>query len=124
MSTHLPPHWEGHLLVVCGAPRTLENLKLLDAWARAEGGTARWNPLNTTLPLGVPCTDYNSAHVKNYRNAITGVSATAATLANGLYRGILGDLQRGRKTARQIVSDNAAEFDKWGTGHTHILALL
>ena len=122
--THLPPYWEGHLLTLCGAPPTLASMKLLDAWARAEGGTARWNPLNTTLPLGVPCTDYNTAGVKNYRNAITGVAATGATLANGLYRGILGDLQRGKLTAKEIVTRNAAEFDKWGTGAKNVLRLL
>jgi hypothetical protein len=43
--THLPPTWDRRLLEVLGAPATLENLKLLDAWARAEGGLARWNPL-------------------------------------------------------------------------------
>jgi hypothetical protein len=33
-------------------------------------------------------------------------------------------MRDGRKTARLIVTSNAAEFDTWGTGAVHILALL
>lgn len=121
--THLPPHWERRLLDVLGAPVTLESLKLLDAWQRAEGGTARWNPLNTTYGL-FGATDYNKVGVKNYRRATEGVCATALTLVNGYYRGIVGDLQRGTLTAREVVTRNAREFDTWGTGAAHILRLL
>lgn len=99
------------------------NRKLLGAWAKAEGGTAKYNPLNTTLPWK-NSTTYNAAGVKNYATGADGIAATAATLENGLYNGILRDLRAGRKTAAEIVNGNAAEFDKWGTGAANILRVL
>ena len=126
--THLPAYWKPHLLAVCGAPHTEQNFRLLDAWAAAEGGEAKFNPLNTTLNipggLDVKRPDYNTAGVKNYRNAIIGVAATAATLANGGYRGILGALQRGELTAEQIVATHRDEFHRWGTNPDVILRVL
>ena len=121
--THLPPLWRVRLLSVIRGKVNRANLQLLAAWARAEGGTARWNPLNTTLtvPGSWP---YNSVGVQNFRRPVDGISATAMTLADGYYPGILGDMQAGRKSAHQIVIDHAAEFDKWGTGATHVLAQL
>lgn len=100
-----------------------QNHVLLHAWQKAEGGTARYNPLNTTEPWR-GASDYNSDHVKNYRTGGDGIAATAATLLNGRYPGIVHDMRTGTKPARQIVQDHAAEFDTWGTGARHILALL
>jgi hypothetical protein len=99
------------------------NHELLHAWQRAEGGTARNNPLNTTEPWH-GASDYNSVGVKNYRTGPDGIAATCATLLNGHYPGIVRDMRDGRKTARELVESNAAEFDVWGTGAQHILALL
>jgi hypothetical protein len=99
------------------------NHDLLGAWAKAEGGSARNNPLNTTEPWK-GATDYNTAGVKNYRTGADGIAATTATLLNGHYPGIVRDMRDGRKTARLIVTSNASEFDTWGTGAVHILALL
>lgn len=121
--THLPPNWQHRLLTVIGAQDTPENRRLLDAWAVAEGGTARWNPLNTTYPLP-GATDYNSVHVRNYHRPTEGVCATACTLVNGVYNGILGDLQAGTFTALQIVERHGHEFDTWGTGAAHIRRVL
>lgn len=123
MNTHLPAFWDVKLIHLLGGTPTHETLRLLDAWARAEGGEARWNPLNTTLDLP-GATAYNTDGVRNYRNAVQGISATAATLTNGYYRGIVGALQSGKLTAKQTVQQNAAEFDKWGTGAAHVEALL
>lgn len=112
-----------HLNGALGIPATSENRKLEQAWHRAEGGSAKWNPWNTEY--GLPgATDYNSAGVKNYPKEIMGVAATMLTLGNGRYNGILGDLQSGKFTARQIVERNRAEFDTWGTGWQHVLAAL
>jgi len=126
--THLPPFWRQRLLAVLGAPRRPENLRLLDAWTRAEGGNARWNPLNTTWALP-GATDYNAVGVKNYPRATWGILATALSLtspASGTlaYGGILGDLQVGVKTAEQIVTDRADQFRTWGTSSDLILELL
>lgn len=120
---HYPPFWRYRLLRVLRCKINKENLKLLWAWAKIEGGSARWNPLNTELRL-YGSTNYNSVGVQNYRKPIDGISATAMTLANGYYNGLLGDMQRGTKTAKQIVEDNAAQFDTWGTGAKKILSLL
>jgi len=120
---HLPFMWRFRLLRAIHAKGVSENRRLLGAWARAEGGTARYNPLNTTEPWP-GSTDYNSVHVKNYPTGAAGIAATAATLVNGHYDGIVADLRAGKYTAREIVRWNAAEFDTWGTGAQRILALL
>lgn len=94
------------------------------AWARAEGGTARFNPWNTTEPWP-GATGYNSAGVKNYPSAYAGVQATVRTLRNGYYPGLCRDFERpGRLTAREIVARNAGELETWGTGSRAILAVL
>jgi hypothetical protein len=128
-NTHLPPNWRQRLLGIINGHGWLtgtfypEGLRLLAAWATAEGGTAQWNPLNTTLPLP-GSTSYNSAGVQNYPRATWGVCATGLTLTDGYYPGILGDLQNGTKTAEQIVTDRDAEFKKWGTNPQTILNVL
>ena len=128
--THLPPFWREHLVAVIGGHMDAEKGRFLTAWAQAEGGTARWNPLNTTL--GLPgATDYNSAGVKNYTRPVWGVCATALTLtgpASGplYYPHLLGHLQSaaGTYTAEQIVDDCQAEIRVWGTNPDTIRAVL
>lgn len=112
---HLPWHWRERLLHMLAAPPVRETLRLLDAWARAEGGTARNNPLNTTYPMPWS-TDYNSVHVKNYAKPIEGISATASTFAREAYLlDLWKDLQHGVFTAEQLVDRNAAAIERWGT---------
>ena len=98
--------------------------KVWAAWQKAEGGTARFNAWNTTEPWP-GATNYNPQGVKNYPNAATGTAATVATLKNGLYPRMV-HLYRypGKLTARQIVEQCAADFDKWGTGHLNVLRQL
>lgn len=123
MSDHLPYLWRYRLLRKLHAPNSTQNRRLLRAWARAEGGTARYNPLNTTEPWA-GATDYNSAGVKNYPSGADGIAATYLTLVNGHYIGIVNSLRAGRMTAQRIVERNAAEFDTWGTGSNLILEVL
>jgi len=123
LQTHLPPHWRERLLALLLCPVSPGGMVLLDAWERAEGGRAQWNPLNTTEPLA-GATDYNSAGVKNYPTPVAGISATALTLILQPYRHLWGDLQQGGFTARELVERNEAAFNTWGTGASHILALL
>jgi hypothetical protein len=106
--------WQTELLDTLGAPHSASNLALLNAWQGCEGGSATFNPLNTTQP-GPGATNYNSAGVKNYPDNLTGLVATAATLTNGFYNGIVGDLRRGNVPADQILGRNSAEFATWGT---------
>ena len=120
---HLPLLWRFRLLRAIRAKGWWQGRKLLGAWAKAEGGTAKYNPLNTTLPWKNAGT-YNSAGVRNYATGGDGIAATAATLTNGLYPGIVRDLRAGTKPAASIVRDNAAEFDKWGTGAANVLRVL
>lgn len=120
---HLPFMWKFRLLRLLQASGWRENRRMLDAWAQAEGGTAAYNPLNTTEPWP-GATDYNSVHVKNYPSGDAGLRATAATLLNGRYRGIVDALRRGDQTATDIVRSNAAEFSTWGTGARAILNVL
>jgi hypothetical protein len=127
--THLPPNWRQRVLAGVNGHGWLEGafaaeaLRLLDAWARAEGGLAQWNPLNTTLKL-YGSTPYNAAGVQSYVRPTEGVCATVLTLVNGHYAGILGDLQGGLKPAEQIVRDRADEFRTWGTDPGVLLAVL
>ena len=120
---HLPAKWKFRLLAAIHGKGVVENRKLLDAWARAEGGTAAYNPLNTTQPWS-GATNYNRAGVKNYPSAAAGIAATAATLHNGYYNGVVSDLHAGKRTAVEIVTRNAEEFDLWGTGAENILRVL
>jgi hypothetical protein len=120
---HLPPHWMDRLLGLLLAPATPGNLTLLRAWARAEGGAAIWNPLNTTF-VQEPCSDYNSAGVKNYDTPTAGIAATARTLILEPYRHLWADLQAGAYTAFRLVERNRLALDVWGTGADNILRLL
>ena len=122
MADHIPHLWRYRLLRKLHCPQHRANYRLFHAWARAEGGTARFNPLNTTEPFP-GATDYNSVGVKNYPTGRAGIEATYLTLTNGHYNGIVRDM-RAHLTARQIVERNASEFDTWGTGSANILKLL
>ena len=121
--THYPPFWKERLLEVIGGHRAdSESLRLLDAWSKAEGGTARWNPLNTTLSI-FGATAYNAVGVKNYKRPIDGICATAMTLDNGYYPWILGGLQSNTK-AHEVVRLHSFEFTKWGTNPDNIARIL
>jgi hypothetical protein len=115
VNRHYPILWRFRLLRAIHAKGNRENRRLLGAWGLAEGGRARNNPLNTTEPWP-GATDYNSAGVKNYPTGAAGIQATARTLLNGRYPGIVAELRAGRASARQIVVRHRAEFDTWGTG--------
>jgi hypothetical protein len=91
-----------------GQPTTA-TVAFLEAWARAEGGSATFNWLNTTQPA-LGATDYNSVGVKNYPDYATGVRATVETLMNGFYPRTLAGLQANAP----IVDDD--EMGVWGTG--------
>lgn len=126
MDTHLPVQWIDRLCGIMLIPLCPAVRQLFEAWARAEGGTARWNPLNTTLPMPGAWL-YNSAGVRNYPFPVSGIAATAATLALPYYRQLWGSLQVAHAnghSARQIVEANRQAFDTWGTGADHVLAAL
>lgn len=110
--------WTIDLLAAIGNTQpTAETIAYLEAWHRAEGGTAAYNWLNTTQGA-VGATDYNSVGVKNYPDAATGIQATATTLTNGRYPNTLAGLL----TNAPIVDD--AEMATWGTGGAALRAQL
>jgi cell wall-associated NlpC family hydrolase len=109
----IPDQGYSQLLAAIGAPDTPQTRQFLSAWQRAEGGTATYNPFNTTQSW-TGATDYNGVHVRNYRDLASGIAATAKTLKNGYYGQLLNDLRSGRASARQLATDVANS--PWGTG--------
>lgn len=106
------------LLPKVGAKATKRNLWAVVSWCQAEGGSAAFNPLNTTLDRP-GATNYNSVGVKNYTSLAQGVEATAATLNYGAdwdlygYKPIRKHL-RGDSWASLTL--RAVERSVWGTG--------
>ena len=130
--THTPPDFDVRVLTALKGKVNHENQRLFQGWRRTEGGSAEWNPLNSTLFVrGVTSnTNYNDIPVRNYRYEIGGVAATILTFIQRdnagkmLYGGIVSDLQAGVKSAEQIVKDRQAQFKMWGTDTTLLLEVL
>lgn len=110
--------WARHFLRKIGAPESKRNLLVVISWAQAEGGTALWNPLNSTKY--VPgSTVYNWANVRNYPSYSAGMQATVETLNYGADRGLYGYRQIRhllRASARPKRTLRAIERSDWGTG--------
>lgn len=133
--THTPPNFSGRLAAVCGVPAECIAAAeaFWDAQARAEGGEARWNPLNTTYSLPGSWL-YNAQGVRNFAKPIDGLCATALTVTNGDYNGILGDLQSivtlengdraAQFTALEVAQRNQQEIKLWGTDPTVVIEIL
>jgi protein involved in polysaccharide export with SLBB domain len=121
---HTPRHWRYRLLGVLDLPETTENLRFLQAWFTAEGGTAEYNPLNTTFPIEWFSNNYNSSGVKNYTRPTIGVCATAITLAQDTFLPIVQALSGGDLTAEQIVEKCRTQIKSWGTNPDVILNVL
>jgi hypothetical protein len=110
-----------------------ETYRYFEAQQRAEGGDAKWNPLNTTLDMGSQwqeAEDYNASHVRNYKYAIVGVVATILTFnqrnADGslTYGTLLHNLRDENLTAEEIVNLSKADIKRWGTNPDLMLTLL
>src|SRR5262245_21146770 len=99
MGAPMTKDWREQILTGVGAPVTTENLKFIDAWTRAEGGTAENNPFNTTLVVGGVSRNYNDLGggigVQRYTSPDIGIQATVDTLTNGRYGNIIGALKAG-----------------------------
>lgn len=103
------PQWEKQLLRALRAPLTQQNLASLAEWQRREGGSASFNPLNTTQSAP-GAGSYNSVGVRSYRSRMQGLQATVKTLLNGHYGDIVSDLKAGRGVGWQ------QSLKTWGTG--------
>ena len=107
-----------HVLTELKAKQSKRNLWALVSWMQAEGGSARFNPLNTTLKKP-GATDYNSVGVKNYKSFSQGVEATVETLNYGADRDLYGYKpirRRLRRNAWAYWTLRAVEKSIWGTG--------
>lgn len=99
-----------------GAQHCDRNAWALISWMQAEGGTALWNPLNTTQPMPGDSI-YNWVGVRNYPDFQTGLAATIKTIKQTHpslgYVPILSSLRscaRARRTLKYV------EASAWGTG--------
>ena len=104
---------------------TKRRLWALLSWMQAEGGTAKFNPLNSTHEKE-GATNYNSVGVKNYVSFHQGVVATAKTLNYGARHDRFG-----YKPLRKALVKNkwasvilmTVERSQWGTGGLALLCL-
>lgn len=100
---------------------TLDNIRAVLAWVRAEGGhfhnAATYNPLNTSYD-GFGGVSAFGTHIKAYPSYEDGMGATVATITRGLdaygYRAIVDALRAGNDG--QAVLD-AIDRSSWGTHH-------
>lgn len=80
------------------APGTLENAVALIGQMQAEGGSAKFNPLNCTVKAP-GSTDYNSVPVQNYAGYAQGLSVTAGMLRQANMKPLLDALLSGKSAA-------------------------
>lgn len=107
-SRHL---WVRDLLAELGVPGSYYNALAVVAQIQAEGGNARFNPLNTTLK--VPgSTDYNSVPVQNYTSWEQGLHATVVTLRQVNMVLLMRALKQGTSSAAYW---QALAQSPWGT---------
>jgi hypothetical protein len=105
------------LLQKIGAPVNGSTMRACHIWQRAEGGSARFNPFNTTLhePGATAYNtfgDHGQYHVWNYPNEMTGINATAATLKQSNFEHILQEFRNG--TSGLAICE-AVDHSAWGT---------
>lgn len=105
-----------------GADVTLHTRRAWAAQMQAEGGSARFNPFNTTLEMP-GASDYNSVGVKNYASATQGIEATVKTL-RGKGHGYEVILRRLRDNASATLIVKAIGESDWGTDSSLALAVL
>ena len=108
------PGWEHQLLSAMGRASTKPRVEFLRAWADCEGGSARFNPLNTTLR--VPgSSSYNSAGVQHYEDRLQGLAATLLTIRLSHYAGVRDALGRRGIGSRRILQLSESGIRTWGT---------
>jgi len=108
--------WAGSLLKEIGAPVTAGNIASILAWMNAESSSENnyqtWNnPLNTTRAYGNSI-NKNYAHVQEFATESAGLTATALTLKQDNFKGLL-DLFKNDAGFNKITS--AITNSKWGT---------
>lgn len=121
-----PGGWAMALLGSIGAPNNPNtaagraNINYLEAQAKAEGTSARFNPLATTLPAP-GSTDFNSHGVQNYATAQDGIDAMARTLLSG-YPNVVAHLKAGSPSLIFDTAGGRADLNRWQTGSSSTVA--
>lgn len=104
-------------------PHTNHNAWAGVSWIQAEGGTALWNPLNTTQKMPGSW-NYNSVGVQNYPDFTSGLNATVKTIKQTDPELGFDDILRflrGDHTAKATLK--AVELSRWGTGGLALVVL-
>jgi hypothetical protein len=110
--SYAPQTWAPAFLADSSLPRTPCDVAAVIAWIGAEGSNPGWhNPLDSTMPEP-GSSPVNSDGVQSYTSWRQGLAATAATIHNGLYPGILAALAAGNNA--QAVA-GAVAASPWGT---------
>jgi hypothetical protein len=107
-----PARFSSDVLARLGAPKTEQNLAVMQAWVKAEGTRAQFNPLATTRKAE-GATNFNSVGVKNFTTYEQGVDTTIGAITNGLYDDVIAALKRGDDA--YAVAD-AIAASPWGSG--------
>lgn len=107
-----PTQFSSDVLKRLGAPVTGQNLAVMNAWIKAEGTKAAFNPL-ATCRKAPGATDFNSVGVKNFTSYDQGVDTTVGAITNGLYDDVITALRRG-DDAYGVADAIAAS--PWGSG--------
>ena len=107
------------ILKALQATPTDTNINLLVAWELCEQKTGQegdaWalnNPLSTTEPGYGAISGYNSVGVKSYPTQALGAEATAATLKNGDYPGLLAAIETSNSG---LFFSSGNQMSTWGT---------
>lgn len=133
---HLPPNFSARVAFGLNAMTWTHQIgRFFDAWVRAEGGDADWNPLNSTLWVqnftNLP--NYNDIPVRNYASPNAGVAATVLTLSQHnsdgslKYGKIVNEIQNNfsnNRTAEQMVQNCQDQIHLWGTDPQLMLEIL
>lgn len=131
--THLPERWIERVRAVLEIPQDHQTYRFFKAWAVSEGGTARWNPLNTTNHVHSTAqgewqgADYNTSGVCNYAKGWQGILATIDTLEQALFADLVVALRQAQAngtTAEQLVARNRTAIHTWGTNPDLMLQIL
>jgi peptidoglycan hydrolase CwlO-like protein len=119
--------WARLFLQHIGAPACRDNLVALVAWQAAEGTSAAWNPLATTLPMP-GSTAFNSAGVQNYDSLAQGLDAIQSTLVRGAstfgYGAVLSSLSACSSATTTAAAINASSWCRGCAGGAYVTGLI
>jgi hypothetical protein len=104
-----------------GITLTPEKSRFFQAWRRAEGTNATYNPYATKWPgpnkttwsKDPGMTQHNTVGVKRFSNIDAGVQATADTLNQSYYTNLMGQLKQDNITADELAVN--PNLRTWGT---------